>query len=256
MIDSKNTTHFHPGFGEPALSPSKPEDSNLANKAGTVALCILAGATVGTIVGGIPGTVVGAAIGCIVGLLYLLVDLVFKKVFSSSHYQTVLSDPPVQDPTHPKIGRYTHAYLLVSNVSDESFEWKKELIRNAESSIELSGNFAGGQPFQEVLALIETRMREKPNLRVHLILSRDLLENPDIEKLRELAKSPNFSYLITDRIYTPLPTPHSEENHVKMLVVDGKYFVVGGSGIHPKLVREEPPESMSKTSSPLIPVAF
>lgn len=139
------------------------------------------------------------------------------------------------------LGVFTETDLRLSNNAKDSFEWKMEIIRNAKKSIELSGNFAGGAKFREVLDLIETRLEKCPELKCHLILSRDLLDAKDLNKLDELSKKypDRFQHLITDRIYTPLPSPRSEENHVKLLVVDEKYFVTGGTGIHKKMAREE-----------------
>ncbi len=127
---------------------------------------------------------------------------------------------------------------LVDSV-EESFEWKKEMISIAESSIELSPSFAGGKDFREVLDLIEERMRKKPLLQVHLILCKNLLENADIQKLNQLVCDfgDRFVYLISDQLLYRNPL-RTEENHTKMLIVDGKYFVMGGSGIHPRMTRE------------------
>jgi phosphatidylserine/phosphatidylglycerophosphate/cardiolipin synthase-like enzyme len=59
-----------------------------------------------------------------------------------------------------------------------------------------------------------------------------------IESLKNKYKE-RFEVLVSDRhIHFGLDF-HTEENHVKMLVVDGKYFVVGGTGLHPQLCREE-----------------
>jgi hypothetical protein len=112
------------------------------------------------------------------------------------------------------------------------------LISTAQSSIELSPNFAGGKAFCEILDLIAIGMSKHPQLRVHLILSKDLLEDLDRGKLEELAQNEQFVYLVTDRLFYPHPFVHTEENHVKLLIVDGKYFVMGGSGIHPKMIRD------------------
>ena len=50
--------------------------------------------------------------------------------------------------------------------------------------------------------------------------------------------------MITDRVYKPFL---SEENHVKLLVVDEKYFVIGGTGIHENMTREILPNNFQNT---------
>lgn len=139
--------------------------------------------------------------------------------------------------------KYHRANIKVINNVAESFAWKKEFISSAESSIELSANFAGGKDFIETLALIERRMKEKPRLRTHILLSEDFLEPKDKKALERLQKKfkARFTYLITGRKYYAQPFVHTQENHVKMLVVDEKYFIIGGSGICPAMTRESPP---------------
>jgi len=77
-------------------------------------------------------------------------------------------------------------------------------------------------------------------LQVHLLMSEDLLEKEDRKLLKQLEeKYPDqFHFLITKRIYTIVPHALSEENHVKLLIIDEKYFAMGGTGIHEKMGRE------------------
>lgn len=139
----------------------------------------------------------------------------------------------------PALGTYVYTDLRPFSDSAESFEWKKRLIQSAESSIELSPNFAGGEVFRDVLEIMKERMDKKPQLKIHLLLSKDLLEAKDIAILNEMAsKYENFHFLISDRLYVREPFIRSEENHVKLLIVDEKYFMIGGTGIHPRMVRE------------------
>ena len=143
--------------------------------------------------------------------------------------------------TSARLGKYEKADVRISDVADDSFQWKIELIKSAEESIELTPNFAGGIYFQQILDAIDARMSEKPQLRTHLLIREDYLENEDILRLESLQKKyqERFCWLSNSRIYHLVPTIHSEENHVKLLIVDGRYFIIGGTGIHEQLSREE-----------------
>jgi len=161
--------------------------------------------------------------------------------------------PPIEQiPYEEWAKKYHTANIKVINNVSESFAWKKEFIASAETSIELSANFAGGKDFIEILDLLKQKMKAKPRLRVHILLSEDLLEAKDRKRLIQLKKQfgNRFHYLITKVHAQILPFPQSKENHVKMLVVDGKYFVMGGSGIHQRMTREKAPsKDMSKEIS-------
>jgi len=139
----------------------------------------------------------------------------------------------------PKLGAKVFADVLVPNDVKETFEWKQRLIQTATQSLEWSFNFAGGEPFRLSLRLISEQMTKYPDLRVHLILSNDLFTQQDIEMLEELRKKyVNFFVLITSRMLRVTGGIRIEENHVKLLVVDGQYFCFGGSGVHDQMVRE------------------
>lgn len=183
-----------------------------------------------------------------------LIDRICKiaaKIWNALFHKHRLHFAPVQgNPTGPGLGVYVPTDVVISNQVEETLKWKKELIQFAEQSIELSANFAGGQVFRDVLDDIEQRMKAKPLLQVHLILSPDLLEPADKQMLNLLqSKYPNFHCLITQRIYKK--SLCSQENHVKILIVDEKYFVTGGTGIHEKMTREVVPPGLASGPVPL-----
>lgn len=142
----------------------------------------------------------------------------------------------------PPLGEPAKADLYLSNRVSHTLEMKKALIASATKSIECSFNYAGDEPFQGILDLIEQRMQEHEALRTHLILSRELLLKSDSLRIEELKRQfPNRFYAL---ITTEIPSfrhgvPHTEANHIKLLVVDGKYFAIGGSGVTTKLTNEE-----------------
>ncbi len=142
----------------------------------------------------------------------------------------------------PKIGKYADAKLHLAKSADEAFVWKKKLIQAAEESIELSANFAGGSEFREVLTLVDQKMQTNDHIKLHMIVSSDLLEKKDLSRIEDLKKQYGLrvNILVTNRHYKLGFGIHSEENHVKVLIVDGKYFVSGGTGIHPRMCNSRP----------------
>jgi len=244
-------------FGKAIGNPYSPPHKKTAVKVMIVGAAILVAGAVGAACGALSiGTVAGglaigmAAVGSVLLLLtiYKSAITIFRKI-NAERFRLAYT-PGLNNIEAPKLGIYSNTDLLVSNNAAKSFEWKKNLIESAQSSIELSANFAGGKPFRDVLNLIVHRMSLKPDLKAHLMLSRDLLEPEDIQLLDTIKKSnPNFVYIVTDRIYTTVPEMLSEENHVKLLVVDGKYFVMGGTGINKQMTREIVPKENNTTQS-------
>jgi hypothetical protein len=229
----------YPEFGQAVGDPYRLSLKQKALKITKIGLIGISIAASGAIFG-LPGIAVGLAI--------VIIYQVAKKIFTTYYdYRYRLAfEPGPNNSNASKLGEYTKVDLRVSNHVTESFEWKKTLISSSQHSIELSANFAGGEQFREVLQLIERQMTKYPDLKCHLILSSDLLEQQDRKYLANLKETyPHFNCLITDRIYTTTPEILSEENHVKMLIVDGQYFVMGGTGIHEKMTREENPGTAS-----------
>jgi phosphatidylserine/phosphatidylglycerophosphate/cardiolipin synthase-like enzyme len=150
---------------------------------------------------------------------------------------------PPQSPSgseRAKVGTYLSTNLRLSKSADEGFEWKKTLLRSAERSIEISANYAGGKDFQEILSLIDERMKAKPELKTHLLINPEMLEHQDKAQLKALKQA--YPDRLTVVIHGPhmvlFPALHTEENHVKLVVVDNKYFVMGGTSIHPQLAHQ------------------
>lgn len=127
--------------------------------------------------------------------------------------------------------------VLVSENGQESTFWKQELINNAKQSIELTGNFCGGKAFCDALESIRSNMRRNDVLKAHLISSPDFLHKEDLALMEEIRKEfpDRFHYLLTDRKTEFFPRFQSVENHVKLLIVDEQFFVVGGTGLREAL---------------------
>jgi hypothetical protein len=130
-----------------------------------------------------------------------------------------------------------HHSVLVSEHGQESTFWKLELIKNAKQSIELSGSFCGGKAFRDGLESMRSEMKRNKVLKVHIISNPEFLHKEDIELAGTLKKQfpGRFNFLISDARTEYFPRLQTVENHVKLLVVDEQYFVIGGSGFREAL---------------------
>jgi len=218
-VTRKGTTYY-PSFGEKIRGPKPPHWIKVASKVCLIVACCL------SVVGAIPL------------LFYSLWKLSAKYRLKRSLPESMRKQIPPEGT--PQVGRYYETRLLVAKTADEGYQWKKKLIHSAETSIELSANYAGGKEFRKILHLIEQRLQEKPSLKAHLLVNPELLEPEDKHMLKELQDryQGRFLFLIHSPHVHFEGGIHTEENHVKMLVVDEKYFVTGGTSIHPRLASE------------------
>lgn len=230
------------GFGESTSKDHSDLDwKGRAKRCCVLALAMVLGALIGFFVGGVVGALIGGFGGLVVGMAFLAPEEL-RILNNENRFNPILPEAYLyHDKARIKIGQESLCDLIVSNNVSETLEYKKSLINAAEKSIEFSPNFAGGEEFQKVLDLIEARMRIKPELKAHIIMSDDLLTEDNISKLKSLEQEfgERFKSLITKRIFCTRPFLHTEENHVKMLIVDGKYFTVGGAGVHKKMATDD-----------------
>lgn len=126
-------------------------------------------------------------------------------------------------------------YLFATANSKESTAWKFHLIDHAKESIEFSPNFCGGLDFQVCLLKIRENLHFNAT-KVHIIASKDFITGENSTLITDITKEfpDRFFFLITDRILQGFPLA-TIENHEKLLIVDEKYFVIGGSGITPSM---------------------
>ncbi len=249
---------YYPGFGEAAGTIQEMSFVQKALLVTSLALPIITAAAIGFATGNIFGAIAGGALASItvfgalggIALIRHVWQYRFQRTLSQEGAHPSVS---IQDNAHQvRLGKYAKADLRISPVANESFEWKLKLIRSAKQSIELSPNFAGGPYFQRALDAIDATMTENENVSTHILLSFDQIETRDSDRLKALQeKYPNrFKFLVSPRVTHILPTLHTEENHVKLLVVDGRYFTVGGTGMQEQLSREasSPEQGISGTS--------
>ncbi len=128
--------------------------------------------------------------------------------------------------------------VIVTKDGVDSFKWKKELIKSAKHSIEFSGSFCGGEAFLEALFLMEDKLKENREIQMRLLVTPDLLQDRDKKKLKELADAypHNFHVLLVTRIPISLRGPALPENHVKIIIMDEQYFVIGGSNFQESML--------------------
>ena len=128
-------------------------------------------------------------------------------------------------------------HILSTEHGSETIRWKYDLLWKAEQSIEFSPNYGGGYVLQLCLKIMSERLKVKENLQVHIVISNNFLEDLDYSLFKEIKnKYPlRFHYLITSKQPCWKYAGFSE-NHEKLLIVDEKYFVAGGSGIKASMV--------------------
>jgi len=195
--------------------------------------------------------------------LLILVDLV-KRIYHTLFTHAFFCDLPeeIRKKNHsggPKVGTYSPCSVLVLNSTEEIFQKKLEMISLAEDSIECSFNIGGGAPLDRWLNQLNDRLKAKPLLKVHLMISQDMLTKSNRSRLRELKSYEHFYYLVTDRhLSMKHGTFRTEENHLKALIIDEKYFISGGSNLGEPFVKDtiNPDFSPQKIEDYVLPQGF
>lgn len=242
---------MHLGFGETSDGKTiTPIPMTTTQKMKLVGLIVLAGLTL-MAAGALIATGLGAGIAaCVASSLILgmqmgalsgaglgliaITAIVFLVKSRTARIVPSTNDFKFPDAA-PRLGEFHQDNaVLVSQNGKETAEWRDKLFGAAQQSIEWSGNFLGGKIFRNTLNLIQEKMTALPNLQVHIFCSHDLLEAADVKKLEQLKKDfpEQFHLLVSDTKITTSPDVSSLENHVKMVVVDRKYFITGGTGHH------------------------
>ncbi len=175
------------------------------------------------------GAITGASIASAATLMLFIV-MAFRKDRKVPSTSSLNLDAASH--AAPVLGSYhSNHSLLVTKDVQETLEWKMHLIRSAQQSIELSGNFCGGHTFRQALKEIGELLAERPALKFHLISSEEMLSKEDFKAMNQLKESfpDRVRILVTNSRVRFLPRPKTVENHVKLLIIDGKYFVAGGT---------------------------
>ncbi len=124
------------------------------------------------------------------------------------------------------------AFAFPTKHSAETVEWRKKLVRAAKENIVISGNYCGGETFDDLLDVIKEQLEKKAQLKV-VILSSSLYLGEG-SKLNQLLKAypERFQMIKTDDVIHFSSGINMSTNHTKCVIIDsGKYFILGGSGI-------------------------
>lgn len=140
------------------------------------------------------------------------------------------------------VGQWTYDNsILITKSARETTDWKLKFIQEANHSVEISGSICGGKVFREALKAIEQRIKANPHFQAHILSTNDLLEKEDKKLIEDLKKAypRNFHCLQTPaEIVSKL---YRRENHVKVLIVDEKYYILGGTNYQDRLSEESAP---------------
>lgn len=154
------------------------------------------------------------------------------RFLNLSHTSSPLQEPVIHTSSQGK-------HLSFLEDPTESYQWKKEFVKNAKYSLEISG-YCGGKPFQEFLKIIKDKLTENPDFKVRIITNSNMLNREDEDLYRLLmAEHPNhFEVVECYAVWTVFPKLERHENHTKMIIADQKYFIMGGTGVTNRLLKQ------------------
>lgn len=120
----------------------------------------------------------------------------------------------------------------------ESHQLKLSLIRQALRNIFISCCYSGGRAFDEVLHLIQEKMRQRPNLTASILSSVMFISEENLARINQMEEEfgNRFQTALTPK-FSPYQSPTTGElvfanHHTKVVVIDsGRAFMTGGSGI-------------------------
>ncbi len=124
--------------------------------------------------------------------------------------------------------------LLVSENSLETLQWIEEFISKAESSIEFASYGSGGKVFRKLMQKIQTRLELHPEMQVWVLNTALTMEEEDLRLVDQLLQKwpNNFHITYTMAHFSHMTDYITNECHPKLLIVDEKYFTVGGTNLH------------------------
>lgn len=243
----KSTASQELGFGDHS-NPTDKKSFTLAKTIYKIALAILITGFIASAVALITILVPPLSIPVVSSVPFLLAASGSSGTFAllaSIHYHSKKSafagimnaiNQKIVDPPLP-IGKWGATSSIACEDTIESFEWKKKLIESAVRNIVISGNYCGGNSFDEVLQLLEGQLAKKPNLRCVLLSSDKFINEKNHAHIKRLQEKypQQFQLIETPDIWHLNPGLKKTTNHSKILTIDdGRYFILGGSGLEDK----------------------
>ncbi len=132
----------------------------------------------------------------------------------------------------------TLRHLTVLDTPEASLAWKKALVENAKHSVEISG-YCGGKPFLEILQLLENKIRGNEFFKARIMTNTHTMSEEDKEEVKRLSLSypGNFeAVIINNGLWTLHPDLIRHEDHVKMVIADQCWCVMGGTSLNNQLL--------------------
>lgn len=129
-----------------------------------------------------------------------------------------------------------HSVYLTST-PDETHEWKLKLIREANLSIEVSTGYCKGIVVDELLNTIHEKLISNSQIKVHVALTQtfDFITDEQFAFLNTLQSTypERFKYFSTEmtNILNQEDKAYTTENHTKLIIIDEKYILVGGTNL-------------------------
>ncbi|MBI3237183.1 MAG: hypothetical protein HYZ48_05755, partial [Chlamydiales bacterium] len=135
----------YPQWGEVLGKPYAMPTGELIKKITVISVGIIAISTLTGVVAqaALIGICTGAALTGAIAVI-----LIARALFCHFHrhrYKLEFTPEQPLSPSAPRLGQNSLADLRVSNQVNQTYKWKKDLIRSAEHSIEISFNYAGGE---------------------------------------------------------------------------------------------------------------
>lgn len=144
-----------------------------------------------------------------------------------------------------------HSVYLTKN-PDETNEWKFKLVKEANASIEMSTGYSKGKVFENLLTTISEQLYYNPTIKIHLLVFQilDFVSKENHQELNGIrAQYPDrFDYCVTyeTELINNEGKAYISEDHTKLIIIDEKYFLLGGTNLVDQLstndVNKAPPD--------------
>ena len=129
-----------------------------------------------------------------------------------------------------------HSAYLTKD-ADETTEWKSLLIQQANTSLEISTGYCLGLVFENLLREVHRKLESNSTIKVHMHLFQILgfINENNIGYLEALKSlyAGRFYYVITtdSEVLKQEGKAYVSENHTKLIIVDEKYYLLGGTNL-------------------------